>query len=901
MSVSPPKLGRFTLKCPHCENGFVLKLLVTTAADEKAEKKKEQTFTGLAKRNKELEQSLAEMASRPKDAATDSFATLPSVGGNADQRREATDPDSTSARSFSPLVDEHTEATGGYIPRPGQDEQTQAVAHRSNAANDTEADPNFPGYEVLKVLGKGGMGSVFLARQQSLDRTVALKTMNAEWAADVSFVSRFVREAYAAAQLTHHNVVQIYELGQDRGRNFFSMELVRGGSLGDLLRKSGKLAAAEAVGYVLQAASGLRYAHDRGMVHRDIKPDNLMLNDEGIVKVADLGLVKTRGMTAADDANGNTSAAGLSSLPDITRVGSAMGSPTYMAPEQARNAAGVDHRADIYSLGCSLYVLLAGRGPFIGKTAVEVITKHLEEPPPPLRRMAPDIPADLATVVDRTLAKDPAARFQSMTEFAAALKGWLAKLAGGTKPTEAQLLAFEGAVKQLANEPLAGIASKVAFIGPLLGLLLGVGLLFVSPQVGGAVLVATLAAVASGFVTAGLLTGSPLFAKVREWVFGARFVDWLTAGLAMVLFVLVLFFTGLLWAGLGGLLLGAAVGVGYGYGLAKPAHAKALETKDELESLGKRWRLAGMDEDEVRAFVVQNSGDRWERVFELLYGYPAKLLARTQYAEQVASKPKWAGWRDGLIARLNAALDNRRQAKARAVLKKAETARLKSQGVTAAEAAALAEDAADDVVEQGKEIQAANADAKKKVNVRAMMSRYEQAKSIPRKPRPPFALVLLRRLLGVPFSPRLWLVAGAGVVVFGLLWVNQRTAGAVEGLKDGADAGGLWQKVQPLALTPGQKPLALDWLPKEVGGLFDTLNPILAGLLLVLSAFASNTLGRLVTIFGAAVVFLGHHTLKWFGVALPEMGPVQPSHLTAGVGLLIGVVGFWLLRWKRTG
>ncbi|HEY1189997.1 MAG TPA: serine/threonine-protein kinase, partial [Gemmata sp.] len=148
---------------------------------------------------------------------------------------------------------------------------------------------------MLKVLGKGGMGAVLLGRQLSLDRKVAIKVMHPKIAAHPSFVARFTREAYAAAQLTHHNVIQIYDIGEDHGQHFFSMEFVPGRSLMELVKAEGRLAADVAVGYTLQAARGLRYGHKQGMVHRDIKPDNLMLNTEGIVKVADLGLVKLPG------------------------------------------------------------------------------------------------------------------------------------------------------------------------------------------------------------------------------------------------------------------------------------------------------------------------------------------------------------------------------------------------------------------------------------------------------------------------------------------------------------------------------------------------------------------------------------------------------------------------------
>ena len=822
----------------------------------------------------------------------------------ADRDRPFADPDQTNASLHrSPAESEDTETTRGAAPRADRNDQTLATPHeQSGESFDTDDDGGtaFPGYQVLKPLGKGGMGSVYLARQVSLDRSVALKTLNAEWANDANFVSRFVREAYAAAQLTHHNVVQIYELGRDGPVNYFSMEYVHGGSLGDRLRKAGPLSPDEAVGFVIQAANGLRFAHDRGMVHRDIKPDNLMVNDEGIVKVADLGLVKTKGVSAEEDAGGGGKrtgdGSGLGSLPDVTRAGSAMGSPSYMAPEQCRDATSVDGRADIYSLGCTLYALLAGKAPFQGKTAVEVISKHLTEPPPPLVRAAPRVPRDLGAIVDRTLVKDPADRYQTMGEFVAALKGW--QEASGKsvgKPTEEQLTVFEGLVKQVTNELLGRWAGRAATFGPVLGIFAGIITLFVSPVAGGMVLLGTLAAVVGGFVTSGILTGSPLFRKAREWAFGARVIDWITVVVVLLLFFVGLYFSGLIVFGLIGIAVGAAVGVGFGYGLAKPAHDKATERKDELESLAKRWRLAGMDEDEVRKFVAGNAGDRWEKVYELMYGYPAKVLARSEHAEKVAGRPKYAAWRDGLMARFEGMIQARKDAKTKKLLRQTEAARLKATGMSDVEAAALADDAAEDVVEQGKVLQAANADRKKKVNVREMMSRYEKAKSIPRRPRTPLAVRLFKSLLGVPFDPRLRLLVGAVLLVGALMWVNQNTA-AVEQVQAGAAAESVWPKIQRLALTPETaKPLAVGWLPSDVTGWFDTLNPLVAGLLVLLTGLSSRTRTVLVVLLAAVAAFAGHKLLAIFGVVIPDLGPLKPSHLFGLVGLLVGVGGFFVL------
>ncbi len=224
------------------------------------------------------------------------------------------------------------------------------------------------GYHILRKLGQGGMGSVYLARQMSLDRNVAVKVLSPALAEDAGFVARFTREAYAAAQLAHHNVVQVYDIGEDAGRHFYSMEFVEGQTLSGLVAKDGKLDPEAAVGYTLQAARGLKFAHDQGLIHRDVKPENLLLNTQGIVKVADLGLVKKRGLSEIPGGNLAAGAKGTSKLEQAQSINStgfdmSMGTPAYMAPEQARDAAHVDGRADIYSLGCTLYDLLTGRPP----------------------------------------------------------------------------------------------------------------------------------------------------------------------------------------------------------------------------------------------------------------------------------------------------------------------------------------------------------------------------------------------------------------------------------------------------------------------------------------------------------------------------------------------------------
>jgi len=283
------------------------------------------------------------------------------------------------------------------------------------------------GYRILKELGAGGMGSVYLAKQISLDRACALKTIQAKWAQNPRVIARFIREAYAAAQLTHHNVVQIYDLGVDGNTNFFSMELVSGGSLDDQLKNKGKLPPKLAATLILQASRGLKFSHDHGMVHRDIKPANLMMTADGMVKIADMGLVKTQGadeLSVADDADVQSLVL-ASARSQVTAIGSSMGTPAYMSPEQSADATSVDKRADIYSLGCTFYALLTGKPPFEGNTMLEVITKHRVEKIVRPERIISGLPSVLGDMIEKMTAKKPEDRYQDLEELIHELEVYL--------------------------------------------------------------------------------------------------------------------------------------------------------------------------------------------------------------------------------------------------------------------------------------------------------------------------------------------------------------------------------------------------------------------------------------------------------------------------------------------
>ncbi len=887
INSKPPKPGKYTPTCPKCATPFALVVpadpeqaasVRRLPAEVSASPEATADFGGYA--NAATQEATGEHSPRPAHEQTTPLATSP----YHDTAESAVDP----------------EATADF------DAPAAAKAKRPAAVRPPDLPERLGGYALGRQLGAGGMGAVYLARQVSLDRDVALKVMHANWASDPVFLARFTREAYAAAQLNHHNVVQIYDVGSDAGVSFFSMEFVEGKSLGQVLLKSRTVEPAVAVGYVIQAACGLKYAHDRGMVHRDIKPDNLMLNVEGVVKVADLGLVKTRGMTATDDAAPTTPTArgaGPSKLQavsaDVTSAGTAMGTPSFMAPEQCRDASAVDLRADIYSLGCTLYALLAGRTPFQGKTAVELIAKHLNDAPPPLEAVAPGVPRELAAIVGKTLAKGPADRYQTMGEFVAALRGWQeASKAGPPRASDEQIHLLEALTGQLRDHPLAKFGAKFAAALPLAGLAAGTLLLFVKSSVGGAILLATVSAVATGFVASGLLTGSHLFRKAREWAFGARVLDWLTAVVAALLFLVALYFAGLLLPGLVGVALGALLGVGFALGVSRPVAARRAKSRDDFNAVLKRLRLAGMDEDGVREVLVLTADKDWELAYETVYGYPAKLAKRAELAAKGDARLKFAAWRDGLIERLDAAAEARTQARARRHLQGVEQRRLVAEGVSAADAKGQAHGAADDLVAQGAEIKAANRDATKKVDVRAVLSRYELAKMRETaRPRGSLGSRLARRGLRAAFGPQLRLLLGALLVVGGLMWArqNQAALAGAEAVAGGAESVKL-AKQQAVTLLhvlghEETKPLSLPLVPTALTNLFDTVNPVVAGVVLVLSAFLSNPLAILLTAVGALLAFGGHKV----GV-VPELAAVKASHLTAAAGLACAAVAVVALR-----
>ncbi|HEX7276201.1 MAG TPA: protein kinase, partial [Acidimicrobiales bacterium] len=305
-------------------------------------------------------------------------------------------------------------------------------------------------YRIVSHIAKGGMAEVFLGHDQLLDRPVAIKVLVPDLAQDPTFVERFRREAQAAAGLNHHNVVSVYDFGQDDGAYFMVMEYVDGPTLRDIVRQEAPLPAAKAIEIGAEIAAGLAAAHQQRLWHRDVKPANVLMTQTGNVKVADFGIAR----------------AAHSAREGLTMPGAVVGTATYLSPEQALGT-DLDQRSDIYSLGMVLYEMLAGRTPFTGDSPVAVAYKQVNEVPPPPSFSNPDVPPALDAIVLRALAKDPAERQQT----AEALRAELLDVRfGGVEPEPTVAAASPLAAAAAAGGAGAALgdatATSIAASGP---------------------------------------------------------------------------------------------------------------------------------------------------------------------------------------------------------------------------------------------------------------------------------------------------------------------------------------------------------------------------------------------------------------------------------------------------
>lgn len=322
--------------------------------------------------------------------------------------------------------------------------------------SETRGDPNFerlppalrqhPRYRIIHLLARGGMGDVYLAEHRTVRNLVALKTIKPELATDRDSVLRFLQEARLAGKLAHLNIARVLDAEEVGETAFMAIEYIEGKTLAQIVAKRGPLSVEHASNYIRQVALGLNHAHRRGVIHRDIKPQNVMLAESnGIVKILDFGLGRLT--------NDQRSRAGL------TREGDRLGTPDYMAPEQVRDARSATIVSDIYSLGCTFYFLLTGRPPFAADSILELLSKHETERATPIGSLRPDVPANITGLIERMMAKEPRHRPQTPQEVAAALS-----------PRQAIAMQVDQPQPRLAeaSSSAAPAFSALAFVVPLL-------------------------------------------------------------------------------------------------------------------------------------------------------------------------------------------------------------------------------------------------------------------------------------------------------------------------------------------------------------------------------------------------------------------------------------------------
>lgn len=914
LSLGQPKPGNYKPKCKQCGKSFRLKVTEddppkvsigklkpvasktpTTKTPEPPASNETQPQTPTSAVEATVDSTVAKPSTTVADETMDGDSvagqSMPPIQTGSDVNRTGGNTDATMDGTIDGSGDQS--ASLSVTPRPrvsaGGSSATPSSAGPSAIAD--ELPDRLGGYRILRMLGRGAMGAVYEARQVSLDRLVALKTIRGRLADNPASLARFTREAYAAAQLTHHNVVQIYDFGEDSGRHFFSMEWVRGGPLDELVREKGALDPKLAGGYVLQAARGLQFAHRNGMVHRDVKPANLLLSDEGVVKVADLGLVKIPDQIDPESDVGASGISGMESGTQVTMQGTAVGTPAYMAPEQGIDAAAVDHRADIYSLGCTLFYLLIGKAPYDGSVVSEVLDQHAHQPLPKLQELNSRVPPQLQQVVERAMAKRPGDRYDSLAEMISDLEAYLGVSTDGNfSPTSQQADQWEQIAAKFAS---ATIAQRLS--GPLLAGLIAVSCLLsiVMPFAGLSWLLTGAMIFVSAIVTVlalGAGSGRSAVAKsMRAWVSTLSWLDYGIALIGVLVFLLVATIAGL-WLGvIAGGILGATAGAVYHFALIAPSIKKSEPALQEAEKFVRDLRIEGADEEGVRNFAARYAGKKWQGLFESLFGYDSLVKIR----EQLAADPTFSAStasnsiRDRVCAKLLGKAEAVQQARDHDKLARIEQRGLQSEGLSAAEARERAWQMAAAVMDNAKAVAPpGEADAKaaaqaKRESMKAMLADARSGKY--KKPRDKWASVKFA------LGGQTRLLAGVILLAIFAIWGNQN--GLFESFKEleipdlqsGVDVDKIGQALDGAS---GVAAGTLDAETNMLGSNTSAWSIGLAGLMLVMSAFVS---GWRMTPFAivATIVILFGPTL-----GIPGVGDLLKPWMVSGLaGIAIYVPG----------
>lgn len=783
------------------------------------------------------------------------------------------------------------------------------------------------GHVILKLLGHGPRGKTLLARPLSLAKPVVLKLISADRSRDAVFVERHLREALAASRLSSPHLARIVEIGRDGHSVYTAAEYVPGATLAEEMTRRGRVEPRLAASWILQAARGLADAHAQGIWHRDIKPENLRLDRDGLVVVDDLGLETTPSLAAAEsriDQKGRKGPAGRAltasrdaeapSAPEVERA--VVGTPTYMAPEQARDALVIDGRADIYSLGCVFYALVTGRPPYLKATASELIAGHQDEAMIPPREFVPNIPPAIADAIEAMTRKDPGERPPNMAAVVETLEDCLGLPAGAA---EAEYRAYREAIRDAAAlmddapETLLHRRILLGAGGAWLGLLLLLVVLgafrpaFVVAGFG-ALVVATLGATSKLLKPAGLLD------SIRELLLGDGVRSWLfVAAAAIVALGLVVS-----W-GLVGVLIflsvcvAALIGAFYYY-VERPRAAIFDEGASRVADALRQLRRAGFDERLARWTLAAEAGADWEPLFATVFGARALELQRLQNAldATILERLSWRGWAERLVSTL---LDMRRDARLRRLFQGVEEARFEAEGLNLMTARRRSWRISKAIVIAAAEwrdeqLALQNAGASTSAAGPTLPQRLREAVESPenilehRESHPGPIRRRLEKLSTLIFGRTTRAAMGAAMLVGLAFWLHNHeivTASqvseaateigrAARQAAEDADPGRL-QEIQvdiPVERSRFFEPINVSGLPEFLRSI-PAANLGAAGLLLLLaSLFPSRAVG-LFAIVGAVVVLLGH---SW---SLPGAWFDPPTRAMAA-GALILAVGILAFR-----
>jgi hypothetical protein len=610
-----------------------------------------------------------------------------------------------------------------------------------------------------------------------------------------------------------------------------------------------------------------------------------------------------------------------------------MGTPAYMAPEQSMDAAHVDQRADIYSLGCTLYHLVTGRPPFDGRTAVEVISKHQTDPVTPPEVIVRRVPKVLSTILMKMMAKQPGDRYQSMDQVIKAMEEYLGvESSGPFTPREEHANTLEESVQRYNSSVRAKQRKQLiwGFYGASALMAIVLGLAGQPMWSGGFVGLMVLSTLAYIVVT-GLTQKTHLFTRLRHLVLGAAIGDWFMGlmgfGLALVALWVVQWFW--VW------FLFAVVGVGLAIALHmswdKMTRDDRAEPLDRVREMLRSMRLKGLDEESLRQFVCKYGGLHWESFYEELFGYEDKLIARQRWGrgEQGKARPKHGAWRDTMIAWMESRLATRKQERERRVLEKIERARLKAEGLSNKDAQAKAEAAADAFVDKAAEVRSvaeqrsqqtmaptavsASAPSGKPASVMAGAATVKQMTEIDqgaadRARARKRANASRGGVLGLMFGARTRFVLGVFLVGGCLLWINQNNLVHPEtfkqwltqsyekarsgGIKNLGDLKAMGQSASGAVSTDKEvQPLKLALLPESVTSIFNGFSPGLAGLVLVASVVYPGVLLGVMLLPAAFVAVLAAR------MGLPGIGPISPQGMAMLIAGVLTVLG-WFVRKK---